>query len=320
MNRKVKITLGIFASVILAALAGTGLYRHFIAGQVTDGPVMENPAGPMMELLDAQWMSEDGVWSARIDDYTLDLSYQQALVYSGNFSFDFQGDDLSVKTELSFGHRDFESEDGSVSSTMESLYVENRRLYLDITVSKAEEGSVRQQVVLDRAENGKTTEGELEGIREVSKMAELVEFSWHQSAMSFSDCFDFRIKTTEGESAAPRLYCDYTDQSTGERIQLGEPDTGFQGFSMVQKDPEAQRATWPAVPLERWAELADFLRKAELSPYRPPDPNLLDATNSIIEVTWRDGGEEFTNRCSGFDAHDLLELLQDIAGEVSTSK
>ena len=51
MNRKVKITLGIFASVILAALAGTGLYRHFIAGQVTDGPVMENPAGPMLELL-----------------------------------------------------------------------------------------------------------------------------------------------------------------------------------------------------------------------------------------------------------------------------
>ena len=193
MTRKMKIMLGILASAALVALAGTGLYLRF-GLQVLDRPGMENPAGPMLELLNADWMSDDGVWSARIEGETLDLSYRQELVYSGGFSFDFQGDGLNAKTELSFDDKQFESEDGSVSSTMESLSVENRKLYLVITVSKAGEASVRQQMVLNRAESGKTTEGESEKIREVSDMAELMEFSWHQSAMSFSDRQSFSPK------------------------------------------------------------------------------------------------------------------------------
>lgn len=292
------------------------MYRHFLVDQVTDGPVMENPARPMLELLNAQWMSEDGEWSARTDDYKLHLSYRQELVYSGNFFFDFQGDDLNIKTELLFDHQDFESEDGGVSSTMESLYVENRRLYLDITVSKAGEASVRQQAILDWAESGKSAESESGKIREASEMAELVEFSWHQGAMSFSDCFDFRIKTTEEVSATPRLYCDYTDPKTGERIKLGEEDSGFQGYGL-DGTKTAEGETWSTVPLERWAELADFLHKTALSDYSPPPPELLDATDSRIQITWRENGELFTNSYSGFDAHDLLELLQDIVGEVS---
>ena len=132
--------LGILASAALAALVGTGLYLRF-GLQVLDRPGMENPAAPMLELLSAQWTSEDGVWSARIEGETLDLSYQQDLVYSGSFFFGFNGDDLNIKTELDFYNEQFESEDGSVSSTIESLYVENCRLHLDITVSKAGEGS-----------------------------------------------------------------------------------------------------------------------------------------------------------------------------------
>lgn len=314
MTRKMKIMLGILASAALVALAGTGLYLRF-GLQVLDRPGMENPAGPMLELLNADWMSDDGVWSARIEGETLDLSYRQELVYSGGFSFDFQGDGLNAKTELSFDDKQFESEDGSVSSTMESLSVENRKLYLVITVSKAGEASVRQQMVLNRAESGKTTEGESEKIREVSDMAELMEFSWHQSAMSFSDCFDFQIKTAEGKPAAPRLYCDYTDTETGERIELGEESSGFQGFRL--DGTRTDNTACPPVPLERWEELADFLRKAELSPYSPPEPGLMDATNSNIQVTWRENGEKFTNSYSGVYAHELLKLLQDIAGEVS---
>lgn len=99
MTRKMKIMLGILASAALVALAGTGLYLRF-GLQVLDRPGMENPAGPMLELLNADWMSDDGVWSARIEGETLDLSYRQELVYSGGFSFDFQGDGLNAKTEL----------------------------------------------------------------------------------------------------------------------------------------------------------------------------------------------------------------------------
>ena len=316
MNRKMKIMLGILASAALAALVGTGLYLRF-GLQVLDGPGMENPAAPMLELLNAEWMSEDGVWNARIEGHTLDLSYQQDLVYSGNFFFDFIGDDLNVKTELDFYDKQFESEDGSVSSTIESLYVENCRMYLALTVSKEGQDSMRLQAVLDRAEYGESKPGEIESeeIREVSEMAELVEIFWYQSAMNYDGCFQFRIKTTEQDLSDPRLYCEYADPETHERIEVGDDSIGFHWNGMGTERTAGEAC--PPVPLERWEELADFLRNTELPAYRAPDPDLLDATDSEIQVTWRDGDKQFTNNYNGTSAHDLLKLLQDIAGEVS---
>ena len=309
--------------LVLAVLTVAGLlaYQYF-AGKTVDGPVMENPAAPMLELLSAEWMSEDGVWNARIEGETLNLSYQQDLVYSGSFSFDFNGDDLNVRTELQFYDKQFESEDGSVSGTIESLYVENCRMYLDISISKDGGDSVRQQAVLDRAEYGKSQPGELESeeIREVSEMAELVAFSWHQSAMSYDGCFQFRIKTTEQDLSDPRLYCRYADPETHERVEIGDDSIGFHWNGMGGTE-RAAGETWLPVSPERWEELADFLRKAELSAYRATPPGLLDATSSIIAVTWQEDGEEFTNRYGGgTSAHDLLELLQDIAREAYSQK
>lgn len=304
--------------IVILLIEAIFVYRHFVLERIVDIPGMENPAEPMLELLNAEWMSEDGVWSAHIggkEGNTFNLSYRQELVYSGNFSFVFQGNNLNVKTELTFYDKQFESEDESVSSTIESLYVENCRMFLDITSSKEGEDSIRQQVILNRVEYGKPAESESEKIREVSEMAELVEFSWHQSAMSYDGCFDFRITSSEQESAAPRLYCDYTDPETGERIELGEESSGFQGFRL--DGTRTDNTACPPVPLERWEELADFLRRAELSPYSPPEPGLMDATDSKIQVTWQEDGEKLTNSYSGIYAHELLKLLQDIAGEVS---
>ena len=149
-------------------------------------------------------------------------------------------------------------------------------------------------------------------------MAELVEFSWYQSAMSYDDCFQFWIKTTQQDLSDPRLFCRYTDPETYERVEIGDDDTiGFQGFGLGGMRL-AENETWLPVPPERWAELADFLRHAKLSAYHAPSPDLMDATSSIIEVTWREDGAEFTNRYSGgTSAHDLLKLLQDIAGEAA---
>lgn len=161
----------------------------------------------------------------------------------------------------------------------------------------------------------KPAENETGEMRKVSEMAKLLEFSWHQSAMSYDGCFDFRITASEQESAAPRLYCDYTDPETGERIELGEESSGFQGFRL--DGTRTDNTACPPVPLERWEELADFLRRAELSPYSPPEPGLMDATDSKIQVTWQEDGEKLTNSYSGIYAHELLKLLQDIAGEVS---
>ncbi len=161
---------------------------------------------------------------------------------------------------------------------------------------------------------------ESEEIRTVSETAELVEFYWHQSAMNYDGCFKFWIKTTEQDLSNPRLYCEYADPETHERVEIGDDSPGFYWNGMGTERAEGE--TWLPVSLERWEELADFLRKAELSAYRAPPPGLMDATDSIIQVTWRDGGEEFTNNYDGVSAHDLhlLELLQDIAKEANSTE
>ena len=302
-----KALIVIFIVILVLAVAGLLVHQYF-AGQTTDGPVMEDPAAPMLELLSARWTSEDGLWEAQIEGYTLELRHRQEPVYSGSFTFDFHGDDINARTELV-------CEDRRASGTPENLWVENGRLYLNITETNGGEDSVRQQVVLKRAEPG---EQEPEEIREVSEMAELVEFTWDQNAMSYDACFQFWIKTTQKDLSDPRLYCRYTNPETYERVEIGDDDpVGFQGFGLGGTRL-AENETWLPVSPKRWAELADFLRRAELSAYQAPPPGLLDATSSIIAVTWRENGEEFTNRYGGgTSARDLLKLLQDIAGEVS---
>ena len=302
-----KALIVIFIVILVLAVAGLLVHQYF-AGQTTDGPVMEDPAAPMLELLSARWTSEDGLWEAQIEGYTLELRHRQEPVYSGSFTFDFHGDDINARTELV-------CEDRRASGTPENLWVENGRLYLNITETNGGEDSVRQQVVLKRAEPG---EQEPEEIREVSEMAELVEFTWDQNAMSYDECFQFWIKTTQKDLSDPRLYCRYTNPETYERVEIGDDDpVGFQGFGLGGTRL-AENETWLPVSPKRWAELADFLRRAELSAYQAPPPGLLDATSSIIAVTWRENGEEFTNRYGGgTSARDLLKLLQDIAGEVS---
>ena len=136
---------------------------------------------------------------------------------------------------------------------------------------------------------------------EIPDTAELVSFHWYQSAMSYGNCFIFTIDTVGQDTPEPRLYCRYMDWETAECIEVGD-----------EGDSEA----CPPVPLERWAELSDFLRKAELPAYCKPNPDLMDATDSRINIVWRDGDERFTGNYNGLVADELLSLLQDIAEEV----
>lgn len=137
-------------------------------------------------------------------------------------------------------------------------------------------------------------------LTEVGPEAELVEVFWYQNAMEYGSCFWFRIYTTGQDDSVPLLYCSYTDRDTLERVEVGD---------------EWGSEACPSVPIKCWKELSDFLREAELPAYQEPDPDLLDATVSQIQVTWRDGEEQFTNSYEGISANDLLELLQDIVEE-----
>lgn len=152
--------------------------------------------------------------------------------------------------------------------------------------------------------------------RSLPETASLVEFSWHQSAMSHDSCFDFWMKTTEENSEQPYLYCSYTDPETRERIELGDEmfiyRIGRQKKDGDEVTTETKDERCPRIPYERWQELSAFLKNAELAPYRSPDPNLLDATDSKLELTWSADGQQLTESFDGRSADGLFELLQDI--------
>lgn len=162
--------------------------------------------------------------------------------------------------------------------------------------------------------------------RALPETAALMEFSWHQSAMNHDDCFDFWMKTTDQDPEQPYLYCSYTNSKTRERIELGDEmfiyRAGQQKKAEAGAEPgatsesgvtaETELARCPRIPHERWQELANYLRKAELAPYQSPDPQLLDGTDSKLELTWSADGQQITETFDGRSADGLFELLQDI--------
>lgn len=165
-------------------------------------------------------------------------------------------------------------------------------------------------------ESASTRETESTIARALPETATLVEFSWHQSAMNYDGCFDFWMKTTEENSETPYLYCSYTDPETRERIELGDEmfiyRAGRQKKDGAEMTTETEDERCPKITYERWQELSAFLKNAELAPYQSPDPNLLDATDSKLELTWSADGQQITETFDGRSADGLLELLQDI--------
>lgn len=197
-------------------------------------------------------------------------------------------------------------------------------------------------------ESTPAADSEQASARALPETADLVEFSWHQSAMNHDSCFDFWMKTTDQDPEEPYLYCSYTTPETRERIELGdemfiyragqqkkigaepgaksksgadaeadiksdvESELKSEADSKSEVTTEAGPESCPRIPHERWQELANYLRKAKLAPYQSPDPQLLDGTDSKLELTWSADGQQITETFDGRSADGLFELLQDI--------
>ena len=234
-----------------------------------------------------------------------------------------------------------------INSIMDGPFMEN----ISPDESETETVSDPESASAQEPESASTLYSKQLSARALPETATLVEFSWHQSAMSHDDCFDFWMKTTEENPETPYLYCSYTDPETRERIELGdemyiyrvgrqkiEAEPGGKSESGAEVEAEANTKSdveselkseseansesevtteteperCPKIHYERWQELSAFLKNAELAPYKDPDPNLLDATDSKLELTWSADGQQLTESFDGRSADGLLELLQDI--------
>ena len=227
-----------------------------------------------------------------------------------------------------------------INSIMDGPFMEN----ISPDESETETVSDPESASAQEPESASTLDSKQLSARALPETATLVEFSWHQSAMSHDDCFDFWMKTTEENPETPYLYCSYTDPETRECIELGdemyiyragrqkkdgaggetETESKLESAAVSESEgqleaekesganEETEDTRCPKIPHERWQELSAFLKNAELAPYRSPDPNLLDATDSKLELTWSADGQQLTESFDGRSADGLLELLQDI--------
>lgn len=199
-------------------------------------------------------------------------------------------------------------------------------LYRHFVINNIMDGPFMENISPDEREQASSSDPEPAIARALPKTAALMEFSWHQSAMNHDDCYDFWMKTTDQDPEEPYLYCSYTNPETRERIELGDEmfiyRAGQQKKAEAGAEPratsesgvtaETEIARCPRIPHERWQELANYLRKAKLAPYQSPDPQLLDGTDSKLELTWSADGQQITETFDGRSADGLFELLQDI--------
>ena len=227
-------------------------------------------------------------------------------------------------------------------------------LYRHFVINNIMDGPFMENISPDEREQASSSDPEPAIARALPKTAALMEFSWHQSAMNHDDCYDFWMKTTDQDPEEPYLYCSYTNPETRERIELGdemfiyragrqkkigaepgaksksgadaeadiksdvESELKSEADSKSEVTTEAGPESCPRIPHERWQELANYLRKAELTPYQSPDPQLLDGTDSKLELIWSADGQQITETFDGRSADGLFELLQDITqGEIS---
>ena len=81
-------------------------------------------------------------------------------------------------------------------------------------------------------------------------------------------------------------------------------------------DGEAVEYTDVSVTGKQWSELEAALRSLSLPPYAPPDPYLMDATDSCMEVCWEDNGSRYIHRYNGEHARELHSFLLTLIGQI----
>lgn len=122
----------------------------------------------------------------------------------------------------------------------------------------------------------------------VGESAELISFDWYQNHMSMDGCFSFSLTQKNGKEKLSAWYWD---------------------------DEGRRELTDVPVSAKHWKKLEDYLRTHTFPDYHPPAADVLDATDSLMTMVWRDGEEEKTIRYNGEMAAELRTLLTEIATE-----
>lgn len=129
--------------------------------------------------------------------------------------------------------------------------------------------------------------------------AALVSFAWSQTAMSADESFWFAAGKPQWNTDAEGrfLNCEFRT-AEGEFVERRDA---------LLSD-------------EQWAELEKQIRMLSLLPYAAPDENMLDATDSQIDIAWSNGGETVKNRYAGNNADAFYDFLCEFAMQTQSTE
>lgn len=124
-----------------------------------------------------------------------------------------------------------------------------------------------------------------------------MEVSWVRTDESAERCFYFRFRkrTSQDDEAAPVYVfdCEFRDED-GEIVECENVPVGE----------------------EQWKELETEINGLELPEYQPPDPYLLDAADSRIEINWEKNGRSYGKQYDGRHGSVFLETVKKLAEEI----
>lgn len=131
----------------------------------------------------------------------------------------------------------------------------------------------------------------------IPETAVLIEVSWMRTTSSADDGFWFTAGRPQWDTEAEGhfLNCEYR-AADGELIE--------------RRDAPISDA--------QWAGLEALARGLDLAPYEASDEDLLDAPNSEVTVTWKDGEEKFKCRYAADGADALDTFLRELAVQAQT--
>lgn len=126
--------------------------------------------------------------------------------------------------------------------------------------------------------------------------AKLTSFFWRQTSENADACFVFSLGKAQGDGKAEGHYLNCTFRT-----------------------PDGETAEYGDVPVteEQWRRLEGALRGLLLPPYQPPDPDILDASDSCVEICRTGTGGRLADRYDGEHAHELYAFLMTFLGQIT---
>lgn len=118
--------------------------------------------------------------------------------------------------------------------------------------------------------------------------AQLYSLFWNQSGSNADKCFVF---------------------SFGKAQQKNEDGEHYLNCGFCAEDGEFVECRDVHISKEQWKELDAALHDFALPVYSPPDPYLMDAVCSRVEICLTDNGSRFTGCYDGEYAHEFYEYL-----------